>query len=659
MVSKEGTNVMADNMSTIESATPSSLTQHGVSRSERESASNSSMPSGKSSRHTSLTHGSSLDIIKTPTDLTPQITEKPMVSSVREHTVPSAIATPSPRPPVATILAYTALCISIFLVALDSVLIPTALPTISESFHISDSVYAWTGSAYLLANAASIPFWGTLADVFGRKPNLLVALGIFLVGSIVCAVSINAPMLVAGRTVQGLGGGGVNCLVYVCVSDLFAIRFVTTLHRFALGTTNNTDSDRSFYLGIVGAVWAVASALGPVLGGIFAEDLSWRWCFYINLPIVSFSIVLLYFTLHLHNPRTPFLAGMYRIDWLGTFTILAATILFLVGLQTGGTRSWSEPMVIVLLVLGGLAYLLFPVTQWYEDTRGGSPIMPLRIFRDRSNLSALAVCAFDALIFNSIAYFVPLYFQIVAAKGPLTTGVLMLALAVPLTIVSFTSGFVIEKTGRFMNWLQSGLVVSMAGIAAMASLTPSSSLAKSIGFLIVMGAGFGPVFHAPLIALQTRITEKDMAVGTATFGFVRMLFGAVGLVIGQVIFQALMSPQLSAILAAGVNPELAHQLAGGEAVSLMSAVAQLDSAQKAVVRSGFMSALRGAFICYAVVAALGVAASLGIKRVTLKRDTSGGSLGEAVADRVADIESSCGGNSRDGAGVGAGAATEK
>lgn len=648
---------MAGTISTIEAAIPSSLTRHSVSRSERESASNSSMPSGKSSRHTSLTLGSSLDIIKTPTNLTPQTTEKPMVSSVKEHTVPSATATPSSRPPLATLLAYTALCISIFLVALDTVLIPTALPTISESFHISDSLYAWTGSAYLLANAASIPFWGTLADVFGRKPNLLVALGIFLIGSIVCAVSINAPMLVAGRTVQGLGGGGVNCLVYVCVSDLFAIRYVLIRHLSTLGTTNNTDSNRSFYLGIVGAVWAVASALGPVLGGVFAEDLNWRWCFYINLPIVSFSIILLYFTLHLHNPRTPFLAGMKSIDWLGTFTILAATILFLVGLQTGGTRSWSEPMVVVLLVLGGLAYLLFPVTQWYEDSRGGSPIMPLRIFRDRSNLSALAVCAFDALIFNSIAYFVPLYFQIVAAKGPLTTGVLMLALAIPLTIVSFASGFAIEKTGRFMDWLQSGLVVSMAGIAAMASLTPSSSLAKSIGFLIIIGAGFGPVFHAPLIALQTRITEKDMAVGTATFGFVRMLFGAVGLVIGQTIFQALMHPQLSDILAAGVTADLAHKLAGGEAVSLISAVAQLDSAQKEVVRSGFMSALRGAFICYAVVAALGVAASLGIKRVTLKRDTSGGSVGEAVADRVVDIESSRGGGSRGGEGAGTG--TEK
>ena len=447
-----------------------------------------------------------------------------------------------------------------------------------------------------------------------------------------------------------------NCLVYVCVSDLFAIRYVTMLHRFAFSTTNNTDSNRSFYLGIVGAVWAVASALGPVLGGVFAEDLNWRWCFYVNLPIVSFSIILLYFTLHLHNPRTPFLTGMYRIDWLGTFTILAATILFLVGLQTGGTRSWNEPMVIVLLILGGLAYLLFPLTQWYEDTRGGSPIMPLRIFRDRSNLSALAVCAFDALIFNSIAYFVPLYFQIVAAKGPLTTGVLMLALAIPLTIVSFTSGFAIEKTGRFMDWLQFGLVVSVAGIAAMASLTPSSSLAKSIGFLIIMGTGFGPVFHAPLIALQTRIAEKDMAVGTATFGFVRMLFGAVGLVIGQVIFQALMRPQLPAILAAGVPAELAQQLAGGEAVSLINAVALLDSAQKAVVRSGFMSALRGAFICYAIVAALGVVASLGIKRVTLKRDTSSGSEGEAAAGRVADVESPRGGDLCGGEGAGAGAA---
>lgn len=190
-----------------------------------ESAGSSRMPSIRSSRHTSLTIDSSVAIIKHPA-ASSKLTEKSSASSLSGITETVSQPTSSSRPPLSILLAYSALCTSIFLVALDTVLIPTALPTISESFHIPDSLYAWTGSAYLLANASSIPCWGTLADVFGRKPVLLVANFIFLVGSVICAVSVDAPMLVAGRAVQGLGGGGVNCLVYVCVSDLFTIRYV-------------------------------------------------------------------------------------------------------------------------------------------------------------------------------------------------------------------------------------------------------------------------------------------------------------------------------------------------------------------------------------------------------------------------------------------------
>lgn len=205
------------------------------------------------------------------------------------------------RPPFTTLLAFTALCLSIFLVALDTVLIPTALPTIALSFHVRDYLYAWIGSAYLLANAASVPFWGKLSDIFGRKYVILTANLIFLAGSIICGVSTNATMLIAGRVVQGLGGGGVVVLVHVCVSDLFAIRYVYAISmcRSCTETCILLDAwsirrvwrpqglltatrDRSFYLGLVGAVWAVASALGPVLGGIFAERLNWRVCFYIN-----------------------------------------------------------------------------------------------------------------------------------------------------------------------------------------------------------------------------------------------------------------------------------------------------------------------------------------------------------------------------------------
>ncbi|KAF2677953.1 MFS general substrate transporter [Lentithecium fluviatile CBS 122367] len=515
-------------------------------------------------------------------------------------------SSPRSRPSLSTILCFCALTLSIFLVALDTVLIPTALPSISLDFHIPDSLYAWTGSAYLLANAASIPFWGKLSDVFGRKPIILISNVIFLGGSLICAVSANATMLVAGRAVQGLGGGGVNVLVYVCVADMFAIR------------------DRSFYMGIVGAMYAVASALGPVIGGVFAQKLNWRWCFYINLPLVSIAIVTLYFTVHRHDMRISFVAGMKSFDWPGTFTILTATVLLLVGLQLGGTSSYRSPLVICFLVFGPVAFVLFPFTQWWNEKRGGSPIMPLRIFRDVSNLSALGVCACDALVFNSVAYFLPLYFQLVLSSSPSTSGVYMLAVAVPLAIVSFLGGWIINKTGHYLEVLQAGLTLMTIGVSLFILFTTSLNLGMIIGFLIIIGIGFGPNFHAPLIALQTRIRESDMAAGTSAFGFVRMVSGAIGVVVGQVVFQLLMKPHYSSFVDAGLSVEFADTLAGGEAISQASRIAQLSETQKSVVREGLNEALRGTWIFFTIVSGLGLCVSFGIARKKLAREEGNG-----------------------------------
>ena len=520
------------------------------------------------------------------------------------------------RPPLHVLAAFTALSLSIFLVALDTVLIPTALPTISQSFHIPDSLYVWIGSAYLLANAASIPFWGKLSDVFGRKPVMQTANMTFLCGSIISGVSVNAPMLVTGRAIQGLGGGGIVVLVNVCVSDMFRIR------------------DRSLYMGTVGAVWALASALGPVLGGVFAQHLNWRWMFYVNIPVVSLSIVLVHFTLRLHSPRMPVIEGLASMDWLGTATIITATVLVLVGLQSGGIGSYANPSVITCLVFGSVAYLAFPFSQWREAKRGGTPIMPLRLFGDRSNLSALGVCACDALVFNSVAYFLPLYFQIVLERSPAIAGVYMLAIAIPLAVVSFASGHVIEKTGRFVEVLQAGLLLMALGVGLLISLDMSLHAGKIIGVLLVIGLGFGPNFGAPLIALQTRVQETDIAAGTAAFGFVRMISGAVGLVAGQVVFQFLIASHLQAFVDSGIAGDYANALAGGQAIAQGVDISRLTEEQQFAVRYALMAALKGTWILYTVIGALGLIVSFGIKRTKLRRDsaccTELGDVGDSV-----------------------------
>jgi sugar phosphate permease len=167
------------------------------------------------------------------------------------------------RTKLQTAIIIASLCASVFLAALDTTIITTALPTISEHFH-SNAGYTWIGSAYLLANAASTPSWGKFSDIWGRKPILLIAAAVFFLGSLLAAISVNIGMLITARAIQGIGGGGLIILVNICISDLFSMR------------------TRGTYFGIIGMVWALASAIGPVLGGIFTEKVSWRWCFYIN-----------------------------------------------------------------------------------------------------------------------------------------------------------------------------------------------------------------------------------------------------------------------------------------------------------------------------------------------------------------------------------------
>jgi MFS family permease len=334
-----------------------------------------------------------------------------------------------------------ALALAVFLAALDITIITTALETIAEDLS-SSAGFTWIGSAYLLAAAASTSLWGKISDIFGRKPILLLANFVFFAGSLIAGLSINIGMLIAARVIQGIGGGGLLILPNIIIGDLFSPR------------------SRGAYYGLIGATWAVASSLGPVIGGVFASKVTWRWCFYINLPLDGLAFFIIFFFLDLITPKTPLFEGLAAIDWLGAFFIVAGTLLFLFGLDLGGTSfPWNSATIICLLVFGVVAALLsIPV----EAKIAKYPIMPGRIFKNRSNLACLGVDFFHAFTYISGAYYLPLYFQAVLGNTALLSGVHTLASSVTIGISSALTGLYIRKTGQYLPPIFFGMLPHFA-----------------------------------------------------------------------------------------------------------------------------------------------------------------------------------------------------
>lgn len=502
------------------------------------------------------------------------------------------------RTNVETFLIVLALCLALFLAALDMTIITTAIPTIASHFDSSVG-YIWIGSAYLLGNATFVPAWGKISDIFGRKPVLIGAVAIFWIGSLLCAVSNSMGMLIAARAIQGVGGGGTIVLPNICVSDLFSMR------------------KRGMYFGIFGGVWAIASAVGPVLGGVFTSQVSWRWCFYINLPLSGVGILILIFVLKLHNPRTPMKQGLMAIDWMGSLLIIGGTLMFLFGLEFGGVQHpWDSAMVICLIVFGLVTIGLFIV---YEAKVAKYPIMPTSLFTHRTSIAAFALSFMHAFTFMGGSYWLPLYFQAVMGASSLLSGVYLLPFVLSLSVTSAGVGIVIKRTGNYKIPILFGLTVMTLGFGLLIDLGDDGNWAKIVIFQIIAGIGVGPNFQSPLIALQTNVQPRDIGSATASFGFLRQLGTSISVAVGGVIFNNQMQAQ-AGTLQRELGPKMASLFSGSQAAASVHFVGDLKGHEADVVKGAYWNALQKMYILFTCTAFVGLLLGFGIKQKKLSKD---------------------------------------
>ncbi|HWJ86262.1 MAG TPA: MFS transporter [Cellulomonas sp.] len=416
---------------------------------------------------------------------------------------------------------FGGLMLAMLLAALDQTIVATALPTIVNDLGGAEHL-SWVVTAYMLASTVTTPLWGKLGDLYGRKTLFIACIVIFLIGSGLAGTSQEMVQLIIWRAVQGVGGGGLMVLAQAIIADVVPAR------------------DRGRYQGAFGAVFGLSSVAGPLLGGFFVDNFSWRWVFYINLPIGAVALVVVAAVLPVTKARTS-----PKIDYVGV-TLLAtvATAIVLITSLGGSTWDWGGPQVIGLAILGVAAGIAFA----FVEARVPEPVLPLRLFKNRVfTTTSIVGFVVGFAMFGSITY-LPLYLQRVHGASPTASGLQMLPMMLGLLITSIGSGQLISRTGRYRIYPIVGTAVFTIGLYLLSLMGRETTSLQSGLAMFVLGAGLGLVMQVLVLAVQNAVEYRDLGTGTSGATF----FRTIGSCVGVAVFGSVFTSHLTSTLA--TNP---------------------------------------------------------------------------------------------------------
>ncbi|MCX4644482.1 MULTISPECIES: MFS transporter [unclassified Streptomyces] len=494
--------------------------------------------------------------------------------------------------------ALSGLLLGMFVAILSSTIVTNALPEIVGDLGGGQSAYTWVVTASLLAMTATTPLWGKLADIFSKKALVQIALIIYVGGSVVAGLSQSPTMLIACRVVQGIGVGGLSALAQIVMAAMISPR------------------ERGRYSGYLGATFAVATVGGPLLGGVITDTswLGWRWCFYVGVPFAIIALIVLQKTLKLPTVKR----DNVKVDWAGAFFITAAVCTLLLWVTFADDKydwlSWQTGAMVGGAVVLALIFI-------FVETKAAEPIIPLRLFRNRTiTLASIASLFVGVAMFTGTVFFSQ-YFQLARGKSPTMSGVMTIPMIGGLFISSTVAGQVITKTGKWKAWLVSGGVLITAGLGLLGTIRYDTPYWHVAIFMALMGLGIGMMMQNLVLCTQNQVAPEDIGSASSTVTFFRSLGGAMGVsALGSI-----MATRITHYVKDGLTDlgpkgaALGHGGTGGGAIPDLD---KLPAPLRTIMESSYGHGIADVFLIAAPIALLALIATLFIKEIPLRTSNS-------------------------------------